>query len=196
MNCRIISQERISFDLPVMWLKISTEYDLAYDCELPQCPCSHTGLGERDIATKIPARQLALDEKITRLHCEEEIDYANNNEKYLNRLIGKRLLSTRISTSTVLPINGNGKELYTIANSLHFEDYRLDINNPITFIPADKDLESLIGLKVIGTDERKEEAEIIFDNGFKLIVNMRDEVYYDPESMVLNGPNSFCAVWN
>ncbi|MDB5232366.1 MAG: hypothetical protein JWN76_3171 [Chitinophagaceae bacterium] len=111
-------------------------------------------------------------------------------------MIGKRLLSTRISTSTVLPINGNGKELYTIANSLHFEDYRLDINNPITFIPADKDLESLIGLKVIGTDERKEEAEIIFDNGFKLIVNMRDEVYYDPESMVLNGPNSFCAVWN
>src|ERR1700740_2993845 len=119
-----------------------------------------------------------------------------NNDKYLNRLIGKSLISTSISTSTILPLNGNGKELYTIANSLHFEDYRLDINNPISFIPADKDLESLIGLKVIATDERKEEAEIIFNNGFKLIIDMRNEAYYDPESMVLNGPNSFCAVWN
>jgi hypothetical protein len=117
-------------------------------------------------------------------------------EKYLNRLIGKTLTSTNLSTSTVLPINGNGKELYTIANSLHFEDYRLDINNPISIVPVEKELELLIGLKVIATEERKEEAEIIFDNGNKLLIDMRDEVYYDPESMVLNGPDNFCAVWN
>jgi len=119
-----------------------------------------------------------------------------SNEKYLNRLVSKILTSTNVSTNTVLPINGNGKELFTVANLLHFGDYRLNINNPISIIPSDKKLESLIGLKVIATNEGEEEAEIVFDNGYKLLVDMRDEVYYDPEAMYLSGPDNFWVVWN
>lgn len=119
-----------------------------------------------------------------------------SNENYLNRLVGRFLKSANLTTSTVLPVNGEGKELYTIANSLYFDEYRLDINNPISIVPSDKSLGSMTGAKVISTDERKEEAEILFDNGYKILIDMRDEVYYDPESMVLNGPDNFCAVWN
>lgn len=119
-----------------------------------------------------------------------------SDEKYLNRLTGKRLTSFDISTSTVLPINGNGKEVYTIANALYFEDYQLNINNPISITPSDKELQDLVDQKVMATDERKDEAEIVFANGTKILVDMRDEVYYDPEAMYLIGPNNFWVVWN
>ena len=117
-------------------------------------------------------------------------------QKYLNRLVGKILTSINISTSTVLPINGNGKELYTIANALCFEDYQLNINNPISILPLNKELKDLVHLKVVATDERKEQAEIIFEGGYKILVDMRDEAYYDPEAMYLTGPDNFWVVWN
>ena len=119
-----------------------------------------------------------------------------DKQKYLNRLVGKILTSINISTSTIFPINGNGRELFTIANTLHFEEYQLEINNPISILPIGKELEDLVHLKVIGTDEREKEAEIVFDGGYKLLVDMRDEVYYHPEAMYLHGPDSFWVVWN
>lgn len=110
------------------------------------------------------------------------------------------MTSTSIGTSTIFPINGNTDDgtgvKFTIDNILYFEDFQLNINNPISLTPLDKELDNLIGLKVIETDERKEEAELVFENGYRLVVNMRDEVYYGPEAMSLNGPNGFCVVWN
>lgn len=90
------------------------------------------------------------------------------------------------STNTVLPINGNGKELCTIANTLYFQDYQLDVYNPISIFPTGKQLNELIRQKVVATDERQEEAEIIFDDGYKMLVYMRNEAYYGPEAIDVN----------
>ena len=121
-------------------------------------------------------------------------------EAYLKRLIGKLFVSAEINTNTIVAINEvveNGKsEILTLSNTLFFEDYRLNVYNPISVIPADKIVGDLIGCKVTLTDERLNEAEIQFDNGYKLIINMRDEVYFDPEARCLYGPNNFWVVWN
>jgi hypothetical protein len=119
-----------------------------------------------------------------------------SKQEYLNRLVGKVLTSVNVSPSTILSIIENGKALYTITNTLYFEDYRLNINNPISILPVAKELDDLVHLKVVATKERKKEAEIVFDSGYKLIVDMRDEGYYDPEAMYLTGPDNFWVVWN
>lgn len=122
-------------------------------------------------------------------------------EQYLNRLVGEILVSTDISTNTIYPINDSAKEsatnaLFTLSNVLHFREYDLHINNPITITPYGKELSNLIGQKVIYTVEKPKEASIVFEGGDKIWVNMSDEVYFDPEAMVLNGPNGFWVVWN
>ena len=121
-------------------------------------------------------------------------------EQYLNRLIGKTLISTGISTNTIFPINAsnssNSNGIFTISNVLYFEEYDLHINNPITITPGEKELNDLVGLKVLHTSEKQKEASIIFENGDKIWINMSDEAYFDPEAMVLNGPNHFWVVWN
>lgn len=149
-----------------------------------------------------------LAESSTRDICEErfkKVDPAGKEvififtffmTSYLNNIIGKTLNSSSISTSTVIPLNQNGKELLTIANSLMFEDFRLDINNPVTIEPNNKSFEDLIGEYVIAIKEDSKEIELKFSNNAKLKINMRDEVYYDPEAMVLYGPNDLCVVWN
>jgi hypothetical protein len=115
---------------------------------------------------------------------------------YLNNIIGKVLTSANISTNTVIPLNQNGKELLTIANSLVFEEFRLDINNPITLEPNNVLLEELVGAHILAVNENSEEIKLEFSNQVKLRINMRDEAYYDPEAMVLYGPNDLCVVWN
>ena len=121
-------------------------------------------------------------------------------EKYLNRLIGKKLMSVSISTNTIVAINGKNEkknsDKFTLSNVLNFDDYNLHIYNPITIEPSNKELNDLIGDIVVNTDERENDAEILFDSGCKLLVNMQAEAYYDPEAMSLYGPNSFFVVWN
>ena len=42
-----------------------------------------------------------------------------------------------------------------------------------------------------------EYADLLFDNGFRFIVDLRDEAYSgDPEAMCLNGPNNLIVVWD
>jgi len=122
------------------------------------------------------------------------------SNSYLKRLIGKTVTKTDISTSTIIGILTNkeepSNERMIMLLQLYLEDYRLQIDNPVTIIPLDKELLDFVGLKVFDTNEKKEEAELIFDNGYKIIINMRDEVYYGPEAMSLYGPDNFCAVWN
>ena len=119
--------------------------------------------------------------------------------KNLKKLIGRVLISTEISTNTIVAINGdveNDKSaILTLSNVLYFKDYTLHINNPISIVPSDKVLNDLIGYKVKNTIERLHEVEIQFSYGFKLIINMRDEIYYDPEAMCLHGPDNLIVVW-
>jgi hypothetical protein len=124
----------------------------------------------------------------------------STEESYLKRIIGKSVTKTDINTSTTIAIRKTEEDPYdermSISIQLYFEDYLLNIYNPIKILPADKQLEDFIGLKLISAEEKKEEVKFIFDNSYILIVNMHEDVYYDPESMTLYGPDDFCAVWN
>jgi len=119
---------------------------------------------------------------------------------YLEILIGKTVTKTDINTSTITAIIKNTDESFnqnmSIVLQLYLEEYLLNIYNPITIVPDYKEFGDLNGLKIIDVDESKEEAKLIFDNGNVLTVNMRDEVYWDPEAMCLYGPDNFFIAWN
>ena len=91
-----------------------------------------------------------------------------DGQTYLNRLVGERLRTTELTTSTLLPINGNGKEILVVANSLIFEEYSLQINNPISISPNHKILEDLIDLRVEKAIEGEDFAAILFEGNFTL----------------------------
>jgi hypothetical protein len=120
-------------------------------------------------------------------------------EYYLERLLGKVITKTDTGTSIVIGRNmkeddPNRERTFAMVQ-LFLEDYILNIENPMTIIPSGKELPDLEGLKVIATDENDEEAELIFDNGNRLIINLREEAYEGPEAMCLYGPDDFCVVW-
>ena len=119
---------------------------------------------------------------------------------HLERLIGKIVTDFAIGNSITYGLKGKygepPSEITEIEISLFFEDHFLHIYNPISILPSDRELMDLIGLKVISTSEAQFECELIFDNGARLIIDMRDEVYNGPEAMNLVGPNNFLAIWN
>jgi hypothetical protein len=120
-------------------------------------------------------------------------------EYCLKRLIGKVVNKTEISSSIIIGRNMKAddpnRERTFVMLQLFIEDYILNISNPITIIPSYKELPDLEGLKIIAVHETDEEAELIFDNGNRLIVDMRDEAYEGPEAIYLTGPDGFWVVW-
>jgi hypothetical protein len=122
-----------------------------------------------------------------------------DEKSYLKQLLGKLVTATDTGTSIIIGINmkeGDPDRERTFAMvQLFIEDYILNIENPTTIYPLGKELDDLEGLKIIAVEETKEEAELIFDNGSRLIVNLRDEAYEGPEAMSLRGPNNFFVSW-
>jgi hypothetical protein len=119
---------------------------------------------------------------------------------HLERLIGRTVRNTDMGTSTTYAIGKSQEDpdfqINEIELRLFFEDYYLNIYNPITIIPADKELLDFVGLKVIAVNETEVEAELFFDNGHKMVIDLSDEVYHGPEAMSLTGRDDFCAVWS
>lgn len=121
-------------------------------------------------------------------------------EKYLKLLIGKSVTATDSYTNFVIPrdkeLQANNNYYHSISEStqLIIEEYGLDLINPFIITPSVNDINDLTGLVIVDTHEYAESAELVFNNGSKLILDMRDEVYTGPEAMVLHGPN-FLAVW-
>lgn len=119
--------------------------------------------------------------------------------EYLRLLIGKRVVNVDWSTDLTISREKDKQTAEHIISSeyvqLFIEEYRLNINNPYSIMPEHIGIADLIGLIVVSTVKRDFDAEIVFDNGCSLIIDMRDEVYTDPEAMVLYCPG-FWAVWN
>lgn len=121
-------------------------------------------------------------------------------EKYLKLLIGKSVTATDCYTNFIIPrdkelqANNNFYHSITEATQLIIEEYILNLINPFIITPSVNDINDLVGLVIVDTHEYAKSAELVFNNGSKLILDMRDEVYTGPEAMVLHGPN-FLAVW-
>jgi len=123
-----------------------------------------------------------------------------NDTSYLKLLIGKTVVNTEYSTSTVVPLSSaeNDSSLMrtTVFVQIYFEDYLLHIYNKMRVLPNSKAISDFIGLIVIDAYETKEEASLVLQDDNKLIVDLRDEAYSDPEAIYLTGPNDFWVVWN
>jgi hypothetical protein len=111
-------------------------------------------------------------------------------KKYLDRLIGKKLIDARFSTSTIFPLKKGELKIPVsplIELILYFQDYILTIFSPISILPSDKAVNDLIGFEIIETNESIYKAELVFDNKSKIEVDMRAEAYFGPEAMELSG---------
>lgn len=62
--------------------------------------------------------------------------------------------------------------------------------------PSDKVVSDFVGLKVFKAYETKDDTILIFSDDYKIVVDLRDEAYSDPEAMYLIGPDNFWVVWN
>ncbi|HET6994903.1 MAG TPA: hypothetical protein VFI06_07965 [Chitinophagaceae bacterium] len=124
----------------------------------------------------------------------------DNENSYLKHLVGKAVTKTQMTTSTTFALENNKTDKsdprMEIALGIFFEDFYLEIYNPIEIIPSDKGLDDFRGLTVVVAKEDNDEAGLIFNNGYKILINMRDEAYYGPEAMYLSGPDNFFVVWN
>lgn len=121
-------------------------------------------------------------------------------ESYIKKLVGKVVSKIEMGSSTTYAIglenNNPNFERSEIELSISFEDYFLNIYNPITIFPSEKELLDFVGLKVIFANENNMECELIFDSGFKIVIDLNPNVFYGPEAMSLVGPSNFIAVWN
>jgi hypothetical protein len=118
----------------------------------------------------------------------------------LDYLLNKIITKVNLDTSTTFAINADKNasnfSKMELVVQIHFEDFLLNVYNPIKISPSYAELKDLIGHRVMKTYESKDKAEIIFESNYKLKINMREEAYFGPEAMCLYGPNNFCAVWS
>jgi hypothetical protein len=74
-------------------------------------------------------------------------------------------------------------------------DILLSIYNLYFFHPSPCSIESLLTKRVDNVIETSEFVEIIFDNGFKMIIDLREEAFSGPEAMLLRVKKDELIVW-
>ena len=120
----------------------------------------------------------------------------------LERLIGQTVLTvsddivTHIPLDAPVPFPESGQVVIT--RVIAFEDYQLRISNPVrvTGIDGSPELSALLGKMVSRIEDNERAAQIGFNNGLQLEVDLSDEGFIGPEAMVLHGPNDLIVVWS
>ena len=126
----------------------------------------------------------------------------DENKSYLKYLIGRTLNSITVDINSVYALKkkkeDESEHQMSIYTQFYFEDYRLDVYNKSEIIGGlNINSKDLVGFKVIETNETDERAELVFDNGYIFIIDLRDEAFSsDPDAMCLEGPNNLIVVWN
>jgi hypothetical protein len=121
------------------------------------------------------------------------------NKSYLKYLIGKIVNDIRADIDLVIALKAKKDDNYeqqmSVYTQIYLDEYRLDIYNKSEIVGGiNTNIKDLLGLTVIDTNETNEKAELIFDNGYIFIIDLREEAY--PEAMYLQGPNNLFVVWN
>ena len=124
------------------------------------------------------------------------------NKSYLNYLIGEVIIDVSVDVSTFSQLTKAAEDESTTVMSVNtqilFNQYRLDIYNKMEIIGRiNVHIKDLVGLRVIDINETNEMAELFFDNGFKLVIDLINEAgTIDPETMCLQGPDNLIVVWD
>ena len=124
------------------------------------------------------------------------------NKSYLKYLIGKIVKDISVDINSVYSLKkkkeDKSEHQMSVYTQFYFDDYRLDVYNKSEIIGGlNINSKDLVGLKVIETNETDERVELVFDNGYIFIIDLRDEAFSsDPDAMCLEGPNNLIVVWN
>lgn len=125
-----------------------------------------------------------------------------NNKSFLKKLIGQTIKNVDIGINTIVSLKENkgdqSGKLMAVNTQIHFDEYRLDVYNKSKIIGSRSlSTKDLVGLTVIETTETNETAELFFENGNRIVIDLRDEAYSsDPEAMCLQGPDNLIVVWD
>ena len=126
----------------------------------------------------------------------------NENKCYLKYLIGQVVKDIDVDINTVISLKEKSEyhsvQTMSVYTQIYFDEYRLDVYNKTLIIGGmNIHAKDLIGSKVIETNETNESAEVIFDTGYRFMIDLTDEAYSsDPEAMCLHGPNNLIVVWD
>ena len=123
------------------------------------------------------------------------------NQDYLNRLVGLVIEDFSSSVINYHPIDSNVSSTSEMGPKdvpgyqLKVGPYALTILNHFK-LKGIQDLHQSKGLRVLHVVESKDEVIIELQNLIEIVVNLRDEAYYGPEALILEGPGDLIVVWN
>lgn len=121
-----------------------------------------------------------------------------NNED-LEILQNKTILNIETEIATVVPFSVSTEDEITIKTPLKigFDEYILFVYNRWNFVSQDfTDVKDLQGGKIISADYRSDTLELKFSGDNIVKIDLSDDGYIGPESLVLYGPEGKLVVWN
>jgi len=118
--------------------------------------------------------------------------------EYIYVLRAREILEIHQEISTTVPINdaSEDKTLTEIPLVLFFDEYRFFIYNNWIIAGNITNFRELIGKKIMNIAVENQFLILTFDASGSIRVDISDEGYNGPESLVLHGPNNSFVVWN
>jgi hypothetical protein len=117
--------------------------------------------------------------------------------KHLDKIKGLVIKNVQQEISTTIPINdpAEDKILTEIPLALYFDSYNLFIYNTWGIVGPCKNIYEIIGEKIVDLYMENQDLNLRLTNFLVLKVDLSDNGFIGPESLVLNGPDNFCMVW-
>jgi hypothetical protein len=112
-------------------------------------------------------------------------------------LKGKDIIDVRQEISTTIPINDANPDniLTEIPLLLYFDSYTLFIYNTWRLSDNCTTINNLKGQKLIDILLENQYLVLKLNHSSTVTVDLSDDGFIDPESLVLYGPNNFWMVW-
>ena len=115
----------------------------------------------------------------------------------LDKIKGLVIKAVQQEISTTIPINdpAEDKILTEIPLALYFDSYNLFIYNTWSIVGPCKNISEIIGKKIIDLYMENQDLHLRLNHFLVIKVDLSDNGFIGPESLVLNGPDNFCMVW-
>ena len=118
--------------------------------------------------------------------------------KHLDKIKGLVIKTIRQEISTTVPINdpAEDKILTEIPLALYFDGYNLFIYNNWSIVGPCENISQMVGEKIFDIFMENQDLILRLNQFLAIKVDLSDNGFIGPESLVLNGPDNFCMVWN
>jgi hypothetical protein len=118
--------------------------------------------------------------------------------KHLDKIKGLVIKTIQQEISTTIPINdpAEDKILTEIPLALYFDSYNLFIYTSWSIDGSCENISDIIGEKITDIYMERQALNLRLNDFLIIKVDLSDNGFIGPESLVLNGPDNFCMVWN